>query len=124
MNFKKDPDMYYLPITAGSMFDIHETKLAKKHKDMYQPYFSRVATQHLETEIQGHCAMFLEKLADAGKQSKVVDLTLGYKCSTTGVVMNYCYQKTFGALDAPDFEYPLIVDMEEFFETSTFSWYF
>lgn len=122
--FAKDPDLYYLPITAGSMFDIHETKAAKRHKDMYQPYFSRTAIQHLETEIRGHCAKFLAKLADAASQSKVVDLTLGYKCLTADVVMNYCFQKTFGALDAPDFEFPLIVDIEEFFETATFSWYF
>jgi hypothetical protein len=60
------------------MFDIHEIKLAKKHKDMYRPYFSRAAIQHLKTEIPGHCSKFLEKLADAAKQSKVVDLTLGY----------------------------------------------
>lgn len=72
--FKKDPSFYCLPIADGSMFNIHETKLSKPHKDMYQPYFSRAAIQNLETEIHAHCAKFLGKLSGAAAQAKVVDL--------------------------------------------------
>ena len=106
------------------MFNKHETKLAKPHKDMYQPYFSRAAIQRLEHDIWDKVVVFLGKLGEASDNSKVVDLTLGYKCLTADVVMGYCYQKTFGALDAPDFQFPLIIDFEEFFASQTFSWYF
>lgn len=38
--------------------------------------------------------------------------------------MGYCYQKPLGALDAPGFEFPLMVDIKEAFKTATFGWYF
>jgi hypothetical protein len=40
------------------------------------------------------------------------------------VVMGYCYNKTFGALDAPDFKFKLIEDLEGILGTASFVWYF
>lgn len=122
--FGKDPGLYYLPILDGAMFNIHNPKFAKTHKDMYQPYFSRAAIQRLEGDFQENIIKFLNKLDEAAKSKKTIDMSLGYKCLAADVVMAYCYQKTFGALDAPDFQFPLVIDIEPFFETQTFSWYF
>ena len=91
---------------------------------MYQPYFSRAAIQRFEVSIHEKVNKFLDALRDAAELSKVIDLTLGYKCLTADVVMGYCYGKTFGALDAPDFRFPLIQDLEQLFSTVSYSWYF
>ena len=91
---------------------------------MYQPYFSRAAIRRLEGSIQEKANKFFKALADAAKSSRVVDLTLGYKCLTADIVMGYCYQKTFGALDAPDFHFELLLDLEELFRGAPMGWYF
>jgi hypothetical protein len=44
--------------------------------------------------------------------------------STADVVMEYCYQKDFGALDAADFHFKTIDDMEGLFGTASYTWYF
>lgn len=108
----------------GSFFNVRETKDAKAVKDMYQPYFSRAAIQRLEGLIHAKVNQFVDTLLGAAKSSAVVDLTLGYKCLTADVVMGYCYQKTFGALDVPDFHFQLIEDLEELFQTAPLAWYF
>ena len=122
--FKKDPEFYSSHMVDGSFFNIHETKGAKPVKDMYQPYFSQAAIQRLEWLIQGKVDKFLNLLQSAAKSAQAVDLTLGYKCLTADVVMEYCYQKTFGALDAPEFQFQLIRDLEELFSTAPLAWYF
>lgn len=91
---------------------------------MYQQYFSRAAIQRLEGLIHEKENQFLNALEDAAKSSKPVDLSLGYKCLTADVVMGYCYQKTFGALDAPDFRFQMLLDLEELFRGAPLAWYF
>ena len=91
---------------------------------MYQPYFSRAAIQRLEGSIHEKANKFLKTLKDAAQSSKTVDLTLGYKCLTADIVMGYCYQKTFGALDAQDFHFQLLLDLEELFRGVPLVWYF
>lgn len=91
---------------------------------MYQPYFSRAAIQRLEGSIHEKVNKFLDALQKAAKSSKNVDLTLGYKCLTADVIMGYSFQKTFGALDAPDFLFRPIQDLEQLFTSAPFAWYF
>lgn len=122
--FKKDPEFYNSHIVDGSFFNVHDTKEAKPIKDMYQPYFSRAAIQRLEVLIHEKVNKFLSALQGAAESSEAVDLTLGYKCLTADVVMGYCYQKTFGALDSPGFRFQLIRDLEGLFRTAPFAWYF
>ena len=116
--------MYGAHIINGSFFNIHETKSAKSVKDMYQPYFSQAAIQRLEGSIHEEVNKLLDALQAAIKSSKVVDLTLAYKCLTADVVIGYCYNKTLGALDAPDFRFKLIEQLEGLFATASFAWYF
>ena len=91
---------------------------------MYQPYFSQSAIQRLESSIYEKVEKLLAALQAATTSSKVVDLTLAYKCLTADVVIDYCYGKALGALDAPDFGFKLIEDLEGLFGTASFTWYF
>ena len=91
---------------------------------MYQTHFSRAAIQRLEVSIHEKVARFTKLLEDAAQASKVVDLSLGFKCLTADIVMGYCHQKTFGALDAPGFFFQMILDLEELLQGAPLAWYF
>lgn len=91
---------------------------------MYSPHFSRAAIQKLEGVIHAKIKKLLMALHRASEEPKVVDLTLAFKCLTADVVMEYCYQRNFGALDATDFHFQIIEDMEGLFGTASYTWYF
>lgn len=91
---------------------------------MYQPHFSRAAIQRLEVSIHEKVARFTEALSGAARDSKVVDLSLGFKCLTADMVMGYCHQQTFGALNAPGFFFQMILDLEVLLQGAPWAWYF
>lgn len=122
--FDKDPHMYSIPSLNGSLFNIWDLKTAKARKDMFQPYFSKAAIQRVETLIQDKVSKFLDVLKKAVVDNKVIDLSLGYRCLTADVVMNYCYQSPLRALHAPDFKFPLVMALDKNFETVQSSLYF
>lgn len=121
--FKKDPAFYSAYVIEGSFFNIHETKNVKPVKDLYAAYFSRSAIQNLEGSIQEKVNKFVTILQKAAALSSPVDLTLAYKCLTADVIMSYCFDKDFRALDAPKFRSKPLEDMEGLFSTATFVWY-
>lgn len=116
--FDKDPLYYSNPIAKNSIFTQAELKLAKPRKDMYQSSFSKAAIQRVESLIQGQIVKFLDILKQAAADDKVVNLSYGYRCLTSDVIMNYCYQKPFGAIESPDFEDPLMLALHDFLPLS------
>lgn len=106
--FNRDPAIYSFPFTKGGFFNKLAVKEAKPHRDLYVPYFSRVNVQKMEPIIREHLSNFLSKLDDASRVGKDVDLTLGFRCLVADTIMRYSYDKPFGALDFPDFEYPMM----------------
>lgn len=107
-----------------SLFCISDQKEAKVRKDMFAPYFSRAAISRLESLVQEKIYKFLNILDVATSAEKPIDLNLGFSCLTADVVMHYCYQKTFGALDAPDFRFRPIVAIEEVLGSAAYTRYF
>ena len=91
---------------------------------MYQSSFSKAAIQRVESLIQGQITRFLDLLKQAAVDDKVVNLNHGYRCLTADVIMNYCYQKPFGAMDAPDFKFPLMLAFQDFLPLSLWPVYF
>lgn len=91
---------------------------------MYQSSFSKAAIQRVESLIQGQVRRFLDILKQTAADDKVVNLSYGYRCLTADVIMNYCYQKPFGAMDAPDFEFPLMLALQDFLPLSLWPVYF
>ena len=91
---------------------------------MFQPYFSKASIQRLEPLLKGKCLKFSEKLREAAKQNKAVNLSWGYRCLTADTIMDYSYQKPLGALDAPDFDFQLIKALDEFAEGGIVEKYF
>lgn len=98
----------------GSFFNQPDLKSAKPHRDMFQPYFSKASVHRIEHLIQEQETKFLNDLQKAAKEQRVLNLTLGFKALTADVIMTYSYQKTFGALDAPEFRFRPLLELEKF----------
>ena len=122
--FAKDPHFYSHPFFDGCLLTISDPKSAKLRKDMFTPYFSKAAIAGLEPLLKGCVRKFLNIMVQAGKDHKVVDLNYGYRCLTADIIMEYCYQKPFGALDAPDFHFPLIVALDSSGQAGQWDKYF
>ena len=122
--YVKDPNFYQFAMMDDSLFSLIDYKEAKIRKDMITPYFSRGAICQLEHLVEEKILKFLDKLKTAALEGKVVDLNHGFSCLTADVVMHYCYQKSFGALDAPDFEFLPILVIEKCFDAAPYTWYF
>jgi cytochrome P450 len=94
---------YAIVVVDHSLFNMTDRAATKTRKDMFQPYFSKVAIQRLESMIKAKVTQFLTVLASAAAGDKAMDISLGFSCLTAEVVTEYCNQKPLGALDAPDF---------------------
>ena len=122
--FDKDADWYSNPFFNGSHITILDLKTAKQRKDMFQPYFSKAAILRVEPLLKESTRSFLSVLKRAASEKRVVDLTFGFRCLTADIIMDYCYQKPFGALKAVNFEFPLIVAMDRYSQTGQWDKYF
>lgn len=78
----------------------------------------------MEVSIHKQVSRFVEILGHAAEESRAVDMTLGFKCLTADIVMEYCFQNILGALDAPGFVFQLIIDLEELIRGAPLAWYF
>ena len=122
--FNRDLSFYNNPQIAGSILNVADGEVAKPHKNLYLSAFSKAAVNRLEPLIHEKLGLFLERLATAAFKSSVVHLNAAYCCLTADVVMYYCYQRTFGFLDAPNFEVQMIKDLEDFTPMVPSFWYF
>lgn len=122
--FYRDPAIYSFPFTKGGFFNKLHVKDAKPHRDLYMHYFSRNAVQTLEPAIRDHLRTFLQKVEQAAVANQAIDMTRGFRCLVADTVMRYSYDRPFGALDAPNFEFPMLENIERFFDFSTSGWYF
>ena len=122
--FDKDSNYYSNPFFDGSHIAIPDLKTAKQRKDMFQPYFSKAAIQRVEPLLKQAISKFLSIMKQAGREHRVVDLNFGYRCLTADMIMDYCYQKSFQALSAPDFRFPLIVALDRYSQAGQWDKYF
>lgn len=111
--FDKEHSFYKgFPPLNGSLNQILETKPAMARINMISPYFSREAIRRAEPLISKCTVKFISVLSDAATSGKPVNLSLGFRCITADTIMNHSFQKPLGALDAPDFDYPLIMALD------------
>ena len=93
---------------------IHGTKEVKPRKDMLQPFFSKAAIRRVEFLITNEIAKILTKFRVSALENAPVNLSLGFKCLAADIVMGYTFQESLGAIDSPNFEFPLILIQENF----------
>ena len=107
--FDKEPGFYQsFPPADHSIFQILGTKEAMARKNMMNPYFSPEAIRRAEPLIQKFTTKFLTILEKSALDSEPVNMSMGFKCLAADTNMNFSFQKPLGALDAPDFDFPLV----------------
>ncbi|KAJ5374167.1 Cytochrome P450 [Penicillium concentricum] len=112
--FDKERLFYDHPLGEGSHFNMSDLKSSKSRRDMFAPFLSKAAVARGDPLIHATVMKFIDILRKYGKDGRVVDLTRGYHSLTTDLIMNYGWQREFGALDFPDFAYPSVVYMNHF----------
>ena len=104
---------------------ILETKPAIAHKSMFAPYFSPEAIRRAEPLVQDFVNIFMNKIHTAALLGSAVNLSQGFRCLTADIIMNYSFQRPLGALEAPGFEFPLLVNaIDSFAQTVQWRLYF
>lgn len=84
---------------------------------MFTPFFSPEAIRRVEPLIQDFVNKFMDKMHTAASSGNVVNLSQGFRCLTADVIMNYSFQRPLGALEASDFEFPLLNALDGFAHT-------
>lgn len=120
---RADNPIYANPVMEGSAFNIREPSAARMRRGIYLPFFSRQSIQQLEPLIQKQMLKFLDGL-ERKPAGSVVDLTMGFKCMTADVIMEYCFKKSLGFLDAEHFQHSLILALDNWFKELPKLWYF
>ena len=107
--FDKERSFYQaFPPVDHSFFQILGTKEAMARKHMMNPYFSPEAIRRGEPLIQKFTTKFLTILEKSALAAEPVNMSMGFKCLAADTNMNFNFQKPLGALDAPDFDFPLV----------------
>lgn len=107
--FNKEIGFYQsFPPADHSIFQILDTKEAMARKNMMNPYFSQEAIRRAEPLIQEFTTKFLTILDRAAMEARPVNISMGFKCLAADTNMNFSFQKPLGALDAPNFDFPLV----------------
>lgn len=74
---------------------------------MFQPYFSKAAIQRLEPVIKAKVSRMVEQMRESGKNDQSVNLSYAYRCLTIDIITDYCFAKSFDAIEAKDFKFPV-----------------
>ena len=84
-------------------------------RNLFSSYFSRESLRRAEPHIQNLISKFFGILQAAASEDKgkTVNLSLGFRCLTSDVIMNFSFNKPLGALDSGDFEFPLTRALKE-----------
>ena len=93
---------------------------ALTRKSMHSPLFSREAVRSSEHLLTDMLAKFLKVLSDCSSSPRSVDLTMGYKCLTADIAMNYAFQRPLNTLDAEGFQSDVMKGTEAF--SKMFHW--
>lgn len=112
--FDKYRPFYDHPLGEGSHFNMAGLKDAKSRRDIFAPYLSKSAVRKMEPLVKQTLMRFIAILLEAGEKCKVVNLTRGYHSLTTDAIMNYGWQRPFGAIEYADFQFPSVKYMNEY----------
>ncbi|KAL1739519.1 cytochrome P450 [Schizophyllum fasciatum] len=110
--FLKDHALYRAFSQPTSSFGCVDPFFAKARRDVISPLFSRRAIAKLEPFIHEKVDQFTSKLLTYQDASKPVDIFRAIRSVTFDIIYSYCFGEAYGALDAPDFSHPIVIDVE------------
>ena len=79
------------------------------HKSLFSSYLSRESTRRAESLIHTFVSKFLGRLQENASEGeeKTVNLSKGFRCLTLDVIFNFMFNEPLGALDSPEFGFPM-----------------
>ncbi|KAL1708582.1 cytochrome P450 [Schizophyllum commune] len=110
--FVKDLALYR-GFPEETTFGSADPVFAKARRDAISPLFSRRAVSKLEPFIREKVDKLTGKLLERDERQPV-DLFRAFRAVSLEVIFSYCFGEPCNALDAPDFEDPLLADLASF----------
>jgi hypothetical protein len=86
------------PLFSGSLITLTTLNESRKRREFYSNHFSKAAVRRAEFLVQAKLSQFLKSLKAAALEDRLVNFTFAFRCLTADIVMQYAYQKDFGAL--------------------------
>jgi len=74
--------------------------------------FSRSSILKLQPVIQEKIDKLISRISTYREDQKPVDMHMAYRSATMDIITSYCFADTFDALDAPDFQHPILVGLQ------------
>ena len=91
---------------------------------MHSPLFSKEAIRRSEHLITDVLANFLNILPNYVLGERPVDLTLGFKCLTGDIAMNYTFQRPLNAIYEEGFQSQVLTGVAVFTQMTHWTFYF
>ncbi|KAM0418949.1 hypothetical protein ACHAPT_012107 [Fusarium lateritium] len=109
----KDKSVYAAVMEENSSFGITAHKAAKQRREVVQPFYSRRSILQMQDAINRQMQVLVARLAEDGKDNRLSDLSLAFRCLAQDVMTEICLGISSRTLDAPGYESPLIMAMDE-----------
>ncbi|EPS37549.1 hypothetical protein H072_8765 [Dactylellina haptotyla CBS 200.50] len=97
--FPKSVQFYNHPSTKDSLLDVIDFHEAHLRRNALQPYFSKQSVRKLEGLIQSKVTLLLDRIHTMNR----IDISRGFRCLACDVITTYSYEKSFDALEEPNF---------------------
>ncbi|KAL9581354.1 MAG: hypothetical protein Q9212_003945 [Teloschistes hypoglaucus] len=112
--YDKHAPFYAQPSVAGSfVFDTDRKKYLPR-KMLYDQEFNRDAIRRAEPRVALCVASFLQKLDRYTQTEGPINLSNAFLCMTVDAVTGFMYQKSYGALEADDFNSEFLILEKDF----------
>lgn len=72
-------------------------------RNALNPYFSQAAVTKLEPVVRARIDLFCARVKDAIGRGEVVNLEVALMAMATDIITEYCFAKSYGFLEKPDF---------------------
>ncbi|KAL9108702.1 MAG: hypothetical protein Q9227_006498 [Pyrenula ochraceoflavens] len=122
--FSKPWEYYHSRTIEGSLLNVLDTPSAKRRRAVYGRRFSKEEVWSNEKMLLENIEKFVQRLKEEGRQRKPVNMSFGYKCLTSDIIMAFAFHENFGGLEAQNFLHPTILAMDNLFIFSLWGMYF
>lgn len=89
--------------TLNSLLATIDHDVHRRRRSAYANYFSKQSIQRYSAVIQGTVDKLCAKMEETVRDEKKINLMHAYSAMTGDVVTAYCFPKSYGLLDQPDF---------------------
>ncbi|KAI0048042.1 putative P450 monooxygenase [Auriscalpium vulgare] len=120
----KDYRLYRAFNLDSSSFSTTDIVASKRRRHVLSTLFSRQAISNMQGLVRDRITDMCDVLKRRDNAGKSSDLFFGFRGFTTDTITSFCFAKNFHATNAPEFEAPLIVALEQCLPSITLCKYF